>query len=136
TPPAGRRGVPYEPRGGRRVRRTAPSPAVDAGSGGRGVRRAAPSPAGDTGSGGRRRGVGEDQHAVADGLRIDQTELLLLAWVAEQALAGAEDDREDHQPQLVDEVELDEGLGESRAAVDDYIPVRLVAEPGGFADEV
>jgi hypothetical protein len=42
------------------------------------------------GSGGRRRRVGQDHDAVADDLRVGEPQRLLLARVAEQALAGAE----------------------------------------------
>ena len=71
--------------------------------------------------------VGEDRHAVADHLRVGELQRLLVARLAEQALAGAEHDREHHQPQLVDEVVLEQRLRELRAAVDDDVAVVLVA---------
>ena len=48
------------------------------------------------------------------------------AWgrVAEEALAGADDDRVDQQPELVDEVGLEQRLRELRAAVHDDVAAR------------
>src|SRR5687767_11599940 len=51
--------------------------------------------------------VGEEGDAVTDGLGVDEAHGLLVAGLAEEALAGPEHDREDLQPQLVDEVVLD-----------------------------
>ena len=48
---------------------------------------------------------------------------LLVARLAEQALAAAEDDGEDHQAQLVDEVALEQPLDQLGAAVDEDLPV-------------
>src|SRR5438067_1334652 len=67
--------------------------------------------------------VREDQHAVADYLGVDQLEAFLVGALAEETLAAAEHDREHHQPQLVDEVALDQGLGQLGAAVDDDVAV-------------
>ena len=47
--------------------------------------------------------------AVTDGLGLDQVHGLCAAGLAEAALAGAEHDRVDRQPQLVDEVVFDQG---------------------------
>ena len=51
--------------------------------------------------------VGQEGEAVTDGLGIDEAHGLLVAGLAEEALAGAEHDWEDDQPQLVDQVMLD-----------------------------
>ncbi len=72
--------------------------------------------------------IDEDRHTVADHFRVDQPQRLLVARAVEEAFAGAEDDREDHQAQLVDEVVLDEGLHEPRAAVDDDVAVSFLPQ--------
>src|SRR5437763_514805 len=59
--------------------------------------------------------VGEVSEIV-DGLGLDEMYGLLLAGLAEEVLAGAEHDRVDHQPHLVDEVVLDEGPHQLDAA--------------------
>jgi hypothetical protein len=51
--------------------------------------------------------VGEEDEALTNGLGIDEAHGLLVADVAEEALAGPEHDREEDQPQLVDQVMLD-----------------------------
>ena len=48
--------------------------------------------------------------------------------VAEEALAAAEQDREDHQPQLVDEVVLDQPLDQLGAAGDEDDAVDLALQ--------
>src|SRR3954451_12794267 len=68
----------------------------------------------------------EDRHAVADRLRVLQPQALLVARLAEEPLAVAEDDREDHEPQFVDEVVLDECLNELDAAGHQDHPVHLL----------
>ena len=50
--------------------------------------------------------VGEVGEVVIDGAGFDQAQGFLVAGFAEEPLAGAEHDRVDHQPQLVDEVVL------------------------------
>ncbi len=50
--------------------------------------------------------VGEEGEVVTDGLGVDEAHGFLVAGLAEEALAGPEHDRVDHQPQLVDEVVL------------------------------
>src|SRR4029453_723837 len=52
--------------------------------------------------------VGEEGEAVTDGLDIDEAHGLLVAGLAEEALARPEHDREDDQPELVDQVVLDQ----------------------------
>jgi hypothetical protein len=51
--------------------------------------------------------VGEEDEAVTNGLGIDEAHGLLVAGLAEEALAGPEHDWEDDQPQLVDQVMRD-----------------------------
>jgi 2-polyprenyl-6-methoxyphenol hydroxylase-like FAD-dependent oxidoreductase len=50
--------------------------------------------------------VGQDGDALADRPGIDEPQIDRLARIAEAALAGPDDDREDHQPPFVDEVVL------------------------------
>jgi hypothetical protein len=50
--------------------------------------------------------VGEVGEVVTDRLGVDEAHGLLVAGLAEEALAGPEHDREDLQPQLVDQVVL------------------------------
>jgi hypothetical protein len=54
--------------------------------------------------------VGEEDQAVADGLGADQPHGLLVAGLAEEALARPEHHREDGEAQLVDQVVLDQRL--------------------------
>jgi hypothetical protein len=51
--------------------------------------------------------VGQKDEAVTNGLGIDEAHGLLVAGLAEEALAGPEHDWEDDQPQFVDQVMLD-----------------------------
>jgi hypothetical protein len=50
--------------------------------------------------------VGKEGEVVTDGSGADEAHGFLVADLAEEALAGPEHDRVDHQPQLVDEVVL------------------------------
>jgi hypothetical protein len=52
--------------------------------------------------------------------------------VLEQACAGSDDEREDQQPELVDEVVRDQRLGDAGTADDDEILGRL---PRGYLRE-
>src|ERR687897_2900930 len=72
--------------------------------------------------------VDEDRDAVAHRLRVLQAQRPLVARRPEQALAVAQDDRVDHQPQLVDEPVLEQPLHERGAAVDDDVAVDLPLE--------
>ena len=67
--------------------------------------------------------VGEEGDAVTEGLRVDQAQRLPVAGLAEEARAGPEHDREDLQPQLVDEVVLDQRASELEAGGDVDFPV-------------
>ena len=83
-----------------------------------------------------RRLIDQDRDAVADDLRVDEAQRLLVARLAEEALARAEHDREDHQPKLVDEVVLDQRLHELHAAVHDDVAVHLLLELRDLLGEV
>src|SRR5918992_2710490 len=67
----------------------------------------------------------EGLDAVAHRLRLGQLERLLVGGGSPERLSLAEDDREHHQPQLVDEVVLEQRLHELRAPVDDELAVEL-----------
>src|SRR6478672_10898855 len=73
--------------------------------------------------------VGEEGEAVTNRPGIDQAHRLPLAGLAEQALALPEDDGEDDQPQLVDEVVLDQRAAELIAGGDDDVAGDLALEP-------
>src|SRR5436305_1406167 len=66
--------------------------------------------------------VGEVGEAVPDPLGVEEAHGFLVAGLAEEALPGAEHDRVDHQPQLVDEVVLHQRAHELEAGVDDDLP--------------
>src|SRR6266568_664213 len=71
-----------------------------------------------------------DKDAVgAEGPGLDELQLQPVDAVREQAPAAAEDRREDHQPQLVDEARLQQRRHESPAAGDEDVAVGLVPEP-------
>src|SRR3954451_6108747 len=72
--------------------------------------------------------VGEKGEAATDRLRIDEAHGLLVAGLAEEALAGPEHDREDDQPQLVDQVVRDQRAPELVAGRDDDLSVQLLLE--------
>jgi TrwC relaxase len=63
----------------------------------------------------------------------DQAQGFLVAGLAEEPLACPEDDRVDHQPQLVDEVVLDQRVQELEAGGDDDVPGYLLLQ---FRDRV
>src|SRR5262249_83124 len=66
--------------------------------------------------------VGEVGNTVTEDLGVDAVHGFLVAGLAEEALAGPEHEREDLQPQLVDEVVLDQRAQELEAAGDDDLP--------------
>jgi len=72
--------------------------------------------------------VGKEGEAVTDDLGVDEAQGFLVAGLAEQALAGPEHDRVDEQPQLVDEVVLDQRAPELIAGVDDDVPGYLLLQ--------
>ena len=59
---------------------------------------------------------------------VDEAHRLLVAGLAEEAPAGPEHDREDHQPQLVDEVMLDQRAHELVAGVDEDLAADLLLQ--------
>src|SRR5215813_7316051 len=56
--------------------------------------------------------VGDEGQAVSDGVRMDESQGLLAGGLAEKARSIPEYHREDHEPQLVDEVMLDQRVYE------------------------
>src|SRR5207237_8474412 len=81
--------------------------------------------------------VGEDDDAVrADGFRGGEVQRLRLTRVLEEALAGAQNDREDHQAVLVDEVVLHQGPDELGAAVDEDFALAALLQLRDLARDV
>src|SRR5947207_9022470 len=74
------------------------------------------------------RPVDQDRDAAAHGFRLDELQALLVTRLAEQALSASEDDRKDHQTQLVDEIVLQQRLSELPAAVDDDVAILFALE--------
>ena len=72
--------------------------------------------------------VGEVGDAALDGLGPEEAEGFLAAGLAEEALAGPERDREQFQPQLVDQVVLHQGVYELEAGGDDDFPAELLPQ--------
>jgi hypothetical protein len=72
--------------------------------------------------------VGEVGDAALEGLGVEEAHGFLVAGLAEQALADPEGDREDLQPQLVDQVVLDQRACELKAAGDDDVPVYVLLQ--------
>src|SRR6266581_8725929 len=72
--------------------------------------------------------VGEEGDIALDGLGVDEAHGLLVAGLAEEAFAGPEHDREDLQPQLVDEVVLHQRVYELEAGGDDDFAVELLLQ--------
>src|SRR5438876_1094468 len=72
--------------------------------------------------------VGEVGDAALEGLGVEEAHGFLVAGLAGQALAGPEGDREDLQPQLVDQVVLDQRAYELKAAGDDDVPVYVLLQ--------
>src|SRR4029450_12695005 len=70
--------------------------------------------------------IDEDGHAVADGLRVDEPQRLLVARLSEDPLARPQHDGEHHQPELVYEVVLEQRLHELPASVDVDVTVELL----------
>src|SRR5215208_4517412 len=77
--------------------------------------------------------VDQDRDAVADGLGALEREHVLVGRLAPEALAGAEDHRVEHQPQLVHQARLEQAPHQRAAAVHDDVAVDLVlhARDGG-----
>src|SRR6185312_15798212 len=73
---------------------------------------------------------------IADDLRVDKLELLLLAGLTEDPLARSQYDWEDHQVQLVDQVVLEQGLRKLPTAVDVKVPAMLISQASDRVDRV
>src|SRR5580704_15325252 len=80
--------------------------------------------------------VGHVDEPVTGGPAAGEAEWLFAARLAEQALAGPDHDGEDEQPQLIDEVVLEQRAPELVAGVDDDVPVHVLLQPGDFLDHV
>src|SRR5215831_14114512 len=80
--------------------------------------------------------VGEEGDAVIECLDTGEAHGFLVADPAKEALAVSEHDRVDLQPQLVDEVVLNERAQELEAAGDDDIPVELLLQLRDFGHHV
>src|SRR6478752_5066006 len=72
--------------------------------------------------------VGEVGDAALEGLGVEEAHGFLVAGLSERALAGPGGDREDRQPQLVDQVVLDQRACELEAAGDDDVPVYVLLQ--------
>src|SRR5436190_664534 len=72
--------------------------------------------------------VGEVGDAALEGLGAGEAHGFVVAGLAGQALAGPGGDREDLQPQLVDQVVLDQRAYELKAAGDDDVPVYVLLQ--------
>ena len=73
--------------------------------------------------------VGEEGDAVVECPDVDEAHGFLVAGLAEEALASPNHDREDLQPQLVDEIVLDQRVHKLKAGGDVDLPVLLVLQP-------
>src|SRR5215831_18883817 len=80
--------------------------------------------------------VGEEDHAVADRLRVDEMQGLLVAGLAEEARPVAEHDGEDLQPQLVDEVVLQQGVHKPEAGGHDDFSAEALLQVGDLLENV
>src|SRR5206468_12287870 len=80
--------------------------------------------------------VGEVGGAVTDSPDADEPHRPRAADLAEQALAGPEDDGEDRQSKLVGEVVLQQRVHQWSAGVDDDVPVQLALQPGDILRHV
>src|ERR671910_3014391 len=80
--------------------------------------------------------VGEVDDARGEGLGIHQLQGLTVAFVREEALPAAHDDRMDHEPKLVDEPVSQQRLDEGAAAGYRDVLARLLLEPGDLLGDV
>jgi hypothetical protein len=74
-------------------------------------------------------------HPRGERPRLDELEVDLLAARREVRRAGAEHDRADEQPELVDEAELDRLGGEAGAADRDLALAGLLSQPADLVGE-
>src|SRR5215217_3145417 len=83
-----------------------------------------------------RRRVGEVEDARAEGLRVHELQRFLIASVLKQALPAAQDDRVDHEPELIEEVFAQQRPDEGAAAHDRDVLARLLLELGDLLRDV
>src|SRR5262245_28561145 len=80
--------------------------------------------------------VGDVGEAVAEGPGVKEAQWLLVARLAEEALAFPEHDGEDDQPKLVDEVVFHQRVDELTAGGDDDFAVEFLLQLRDLADHV
>src|SRR4029453_17578382 len=80
--------------------------------------------------------VSEEDEAATNALSVHEAHGLLVAGLAEEALASPEHDGEDDQPQLVDQVVLQERATQLIAGRDDDLPVELALQLGDLGDPI
>src|SRR5215208_2137660 len=83
-----------------------------------------------------RRLVAELENARAERLRVDEIQRLLMPPRLKQTLSTAHHDRVDHEPELVEEVVLQQRPDQGRAAGYRDILARLLLEPGDLLGDV
>src|SRR5204863_4545070 len=71
---------------------------------------------------------GDDDAGVADRPRLEQAERLRGLRVPEESFAAAEHHRKHHQPELVDEVVVDQRLNQRCAAGDEDVALGLLLQ--------
>lgn len=84
----------------------------------------------------QRRLVDEDGNAVTNRCRAHEAQALLVAGLAEEAPTCPEDDREDHQAQLVDEIVLDQRLHKLGAAMNHDVSLQALPQFRDLLDYV
>src|SRR5690348_3048312 len=80
--------------------------------------------------------VGDVRGVTVEGSGVAEAHLLFIARLAEESLAGAEHDREDLQPQLVDEVVFHQRAHDLNAGWNDDVSLELVLQPRYFVNHV
>src|ERR671930_1764705 len=83
-----------------------------------------------------RRAIDKDVDPVVERFRLDEAEVLLVSRLSEETFAGADDDRVDHQAELVHEVVLDQRLRQLRTAVNDDVALVPLLELRDRLDHV
>jgi hypothetical protein len=83
-----------------------------------------------------RRLVGEIHNARAEGLRVHETQRLLIAPALKQTLPAAHDYGMDHEPEFVEEVLFKQRPDQGRAAGYRDVLARLLLEPGDLFGDV
>ena len=80
--------------------------------------------------------VDEQDHAAGEGARVHQAQVVGVDLIAEEMLPAAEDDREQHQPILVDEVVLHQVCDELCASIAGDVPAGLALQVRDLLDQV